>query len=338
MRREVANTLDSLHQEELSIVEVQNLVRGMLERKRIAADSDALVAQTQQITHLQSMARGCLQRQQVGAVLDELESHSEAIIELQALSRAVLLRSDIGAVLAELDAEKESIIDLQAAAKACLIRARFAEKKRFFKENMEKVVKLQSFVRGKLQGEAYKSLTTGKNPPVNTVKNFVHLLNDSDFDFNEEIEFERLRKTVVQQVRQNEMAEQYIDQLDIKIALLVKNKITLDEVVKHQRNFGGHSGNLLVNTSMISGNQFDLKALNKNSRKKLESYQQLFFTLQTQPQYPRSIFQANSRSRYRRKGLQANRDTHDEAFRICSKEKRGILPSEIDRPRSKRRS
>ncbi|KAF4622679.1 hypothetical protein G7Y89_g14348 [Cudoniella acicularis] len=155
---------------------------------------------------------------------------------------------------------------------------------------MEKVVKIQSFVRGRLQGEAYKSLTTGKNPPVNTVKNFVHLLNDSDFDFNEEIEFERLRKTVVQQVRQNEMAEQYIDQLDIKIALLVKNKITLDEVVKHQRNFGGHSGNLLVNTTMVSGNQFDLKALNKNSRKKLESYQQLFFTLQTQPQYLARLF------------------------------------------------
>ncbi len=55
-------------------------------------------------------------------------------------------------------------------------------------------------------------------------------------------EFERMRKTVVQHVRQNETAEQYIDQLDIKIALLVKNKITLDEVVKHQRHFGGHVG------------------------------------------------------------------------------------------------
>jgi Ras GTPase-activating-like protein IQGAP2/3 len=284
-RQEVANTLSSLQQEETSILEAQNFIRGMLERKRIAADYDQLMSQTPQITHLQSLARGCLHRQQVGAMLDELESHSAAVIELQGLSRAVLLRNNIGGLLAELDAEEETVIALQAAAKACIVRARFAEKKRFFKENMEKVVKLQSFVRGKLQGEAYKSLTTGKNPPINTVKNFVHLLNDSDFDFNEEIEFERMRKTVVQQVRQNEMAEQYIDQLDIKIALLVKNKITLDEVVKHQRNFGGHSGNLLVNTSMISGNQFDLKALNKNSRKKLESYQQLFFTLQTQPQY-----------------------------------------------------
>ncbi|KUJ24468.1 putative ras GTPase-activating-like protein rng2 [Mollisia scopiformis] len=289
-RRGVETILAALQQEEPSILELQHAIRGMLLRKRVAADYEALSSETTKITKLQALARAYLQRQHVGALLDDLHSHTPVIVQLQALSRAVLLRNDVGMVLSELEAEEESIIAIQAAAKACLVRAQFAEKQRFFKENMEKVVKIQSFVRGRLQGEAYKSLTTGKNPPVNTVKNFVHLLNDSDFDFNEEIEFERLRKTVVQQVRQNEMAEQYIDQLDIKIALLVKNKITLDEVVKHQKNFGGHSGNLLVNTTMVSGNQFDLKALNKNSRKKLESYQQLFFTLQTQPQYLARLF------------------------------------------------
>jgi Ras GTPase-activating-like protein IQGAP2/3 len=103
-------------------------------------------------------------------------------------------------------------------------------------------------------------------------------------------EFERLRKTVVHQVRQNELAEQYIDQLDVKIALLVKNKITLDEVVKHQRHFGGHVGNLLTNKELSSKDPFDLKALNKNSRNKLEHYQAFFFILQTQPQYLGRLF------------------------------------------------
>jgi Ras GTPase-activating-like protein IQGAP2/3 len=289
-RKEFINTTSALKKEEASALQLQSLVRGMLLRQKVASDYEALVTQTSRITQLQSLIRAGLQRKETGVLLDNLESHTSGVIQLQALSRAVLLRNEIGMLLGQLEDEEESIVAIPAAAKACIVRAKFAEKQRFFKENMEKVVKIQSFVRGRLQGEAYKSLTTGKNPPVNTVKNFVHLLNDSDFDFNEEIEFERLRKTVVQQVRQNEMAEQYIDQLDIKIALLVKNKITLDEVVKHQKNFGGHSGNLLVNTSMVSGNQFDLKALNKNSRKKLESYQQLFFTLQTQPQYLARLF------------------------------------------------
>lgn len=94
------------------------------------------------------------------------------------------------------------------------------------------------------------------------------------------------------------MAEQYIDQLDIKIALLVKNKITLDEVVRHQKQFGGHVGSLLNNKEMSSKDPFDLRALNKNSRKKLEHYQELFFLLQTQPQYLAKLFK-----RFREQGL-----------------------------------
>lgn len=290
VRRDVADKLEALQDNEPSILELQSLARGMLERQRVAAELDSLESNTPSIMDLQARIRGSLFREQQSLLLDELKSHEDEIIELQALARAMLLRNNVGLLLGELDEYEESIVELQAFAKGFIVRQKFEEKKRHFQENMQKVVKIQSFVRAKLQGEAYRSLTTGKNPPVGAVKNFVHLLNDSDFDFNEEIEFERLRKTVVQQVRQNEMLEQYIDQLDIKIALLVKNKITLDEVVRHQNTFGGHTSNLLANASIASANQFDLKALNKSSRKKLESYQQLFFNLQTQPQYLARLF------------------------------------------------
>ncbi|KAI1407570.1 hypothetical protein F5Y13DRAFT_205911 [Hypoxylon sp. FL1857] len=290
VRRDITEKLDALNENEPSIIELQSLARGMLERVRIAADLDFLESNTPSIIDLQARIRGCLFREQQSLLLEELHSHEDEIISLQALSRAMLLRNDIGMLLGELDEHEEAIVELQAFARGFVVRQKFAEKKKHFEENMQKVVKIQSFVRAKLQGEAYRSLTTGKNPPVGAVKNFVHLLNDSDFDFNEEIEFERLRKTVVQQVRQNEMLEQYIDQLDIKIALLVKNKITLDEVVRHQNTFGGHTSSLLANASIASANQFDLKALNKSSRKKLESYQQLFFNLQTQPQYLARLF------------------------------------------------
>lgn len=78
--------------------------------------------------------------------------------------------------------------------------------------------------------------------------------------------------------------------MDIKIALLVKNKITLDEVVKHQKHFGGHIGVLLSSKDISSKDPFDLKALNKNSRRKLEHYQELFFMLQTHPEYMARLF------------------------------------------------
>ena len=289
-RREVSETLESLGETEDSVLDLQAMIRGMLLRTALSDDMDALEQQTDNITKLQSHIRGFLYRKKHEKLLGELEENVDEAVSLQSLARAMLLRYNVANVLEELEEQEESVGEIQAAAKAFVVRAKFEEKKKFFHENMQKVVKIQSFVRGKLQGGAYKSLTSGKNPPVNAVKNFVHLLNDSDFDFNEEVEFERLRKTVVQQVRQNEMLEQYIDQLDIKIALLVKNKITLDEVVKHQNNFGGHTSNLLANSSMSSANHFDLKALNKSSRKKLESYQQLFFALQTQPHYLARLF------------------------------------------------
>ncbi|KAF9878597.1 hypothetical protein CkaCkLH20_04089 [Colletotrichum karsti] len=290
VRRDVTQLLEHLNSHEPAIIDLQSISRGTLERRRIAADQDALIRVEPKITKLQARIRGYLHRQNHTALLEELESHTAEIEKLQGLARAMMVRGDVFNLISDIEAEEVAITEMQAVAKAFTVRAKFQEKKRFFKENMEKVVKIQSLVRAKIQGDAYKSLTHGKDPPVNAVKNFVHLLNDSDFDFNEEIEFERMRKTVVQQVRQNEMLEQYIDQLDIKIALLVKNKITLDEVVRHQSNYGGSSIGLLANSTMSSTNHFDLKALNKSSRKKLESYQQLFFNLQTQPQYLARLF------------------------------------------------
>ena len=272
------------------IVGVQSFARGHLLRTRFGTDLRALESHLYQITSLQAHAQGYLYRQGHDKMQSHLAACMPEIIGLQALSRAMQVRLQVGDLLNQFEAEEDVISQLQAAARGKMVRERFVEKQRYYKENMEKVVKVQSFIRARLQGEAYKTLTSGKNPPVGTVKGFVHLLNDSDFDFKEEVEFERLRKTVVQHVRQNELADQYITQLDIKIALLVKNKITLDEVVKHQKHFGGHVGSLLTNTEMASKDPFDLKALNKNSRRKLEHYQELFFILQTQPQYLARLF------------------------------------------------
>lgn len=286
----LASQQKALRDEEASILELQSMARGSLVRRRLEADAEALQAEELTIIDLQALARAAVLRIEVGGILEQLDDCDDEVSQLQAHIRAMLVRVEVGQSLADLAAEEDVITDLQSHIRGHIIRSKFEEKRRYYRENMEKVIKAQSFVRGRIQGQAYKSLTSGKNPPVGTVKGFVHLLNDSEFDFDEEIEFERMRKLVVQQVRQNELAEQYISQLDIKIALLVKNKITLDEVVKHQKHFGGHVGSLLPNREIASKDPFDLKALNKTSRRKLEQYQVLFFLLQTQSQYLAKLF------------------------------------------------
>ena len=290
LRRDISQLKSLLGAIDSNVQSFQATARARHLRKGLQADVQQLQHHRSKIVSLQAQIRGCSTRNNHRQLLNDLYVNSSEIVQLQALSRAVLQRSEVGDILNQLEDQEPVIAEWQAAFRGKLVREQFIEKQRFFKANMEKVVKVQSFVRAKLQGEAYKSLTSGANPPVGTVKGFVHLLNDSDFDFDEEVEFERLRKTVVQHVRQNEMADQYITQLDIKIALLVKNKITLDEVVKHQKHFGGDAGSLLTNTAISSKDPLDLKALNKNSRRKLEHYQELFFILQTQPQYLSRLF------------------------------------------------
>ena len=284
------DTLDSLAEATPRITLLQAHCRGVLLRAAVQDTLDALDDEVESIVDVQARSRGFLHRLSRMQFLAALEYETESITEIQAAIRGALTRIHLDDIVLAIQDEEEAILDLQAVARGVIERKRFNGKLKHFRDNMEKVVKIQSFVRAKQQGEAYKSLMSGKNPPVGTVKNFVHLLNDSDFDFDEEIQFEGLRKRVVQHVRANEMAEAYVDQLDVKIALLVKNKITLDEVIKHQKRFTGHVGNLLSNTDIASTDPFDLKALNNNSRKRLERYQQMFYALQTRPQYLSRLF------------------------------------------------
>ena len=187
IRSETADILAQLSEQEETVLSLQAYIRGFLSRQRHFSDLKALQAQTPAFVDLQSASRGFIQRQRTYDVLCQLNAEEPIITQLQADARGVLLRMDIGIQLAELEEHDEAVAELQALARGLVVRQKHVKKQQFYRENMEKVIKIQSFVRGRQQGEAYKSLTSGKNPPVSTVKNFVHLLNDSDIDFDEEI-------------------------------------------------------------------------------------------------------------------------------------------------------
>ena len=64
-------------------------------------------------------------------------------------------------------------------------------------------------------------------PPASAVRKFLSLLEQSDLDFSEEIECQRLKSQVVQQIRSNQQLEQDLRVIDLKIGLLVKNRLTI---------------------------------------------------------------------------------------------------------------
>ncbi|PNJ60718.1 IQGAP2 isoform 7 [Pongo abelii] len=152
------------------------------------------------------------------------------------------------------------------------------------------IVKIQSLLRANKARDDYKTLVGSENPPLTVIRKFVYLLDQSDLDFQEELEVARLREEVVTKIRANQQLEKDLNLMDIKIGLLVKNRITLEDVISHSKKLNKKKGGemeILNNTD----NQ-GIKSLSKERRKTLETYQQLFYLLQTNPLYlAKLIFQ-----------------------------------------------
>lgn len=282
IRHEQSKTLASLAKAQPKFL--QSAVRGFLTRQKAGGDLEALEHYSTSISDLQAQYRGYQVRKEVQDTLEDLFQYENDFIELQAILRACSVNSKIQADMEELDQEDDTITELQSYLRGFVIRKEFEGKRKHFNENMKKVIKIQSFVRGRQQGKAYESLTNGKNPPVHVVKNFVHLLNDSDFDFDEEIEVEKLRKAVGSRIAEIDHTEQFIDELDIKIGLLAANKIARDEVAKMTKQHGSQQA------AARSKGTLNLKTLDKNARAKLDHYQKLFATLQTEYVYLARLF------------------------------------------------
>lgn len=70
------------------------------------------------------------------------------------------------------------------------------------------------------------------------VRKFVHLLDQSDQDFQEELDLMKMREEVITLIRSNQQLENDLNLMDIKIGLLVKNKITLQVWSSASRGLG----------------------------------------------------------------------------------------------------
>ncbi|KAI7946413.1 hypothetical protein MJO29_010940 [Puccinia striiformis f. sp. tritici] len=150
---------------------------------------------------------------------------------LQAFVRAGLIRKKIVNQKKALDFTQPDVLGIQGQCRGVLARLKWGAWFVHVHSSVPTAIFLQSLTRGFLvQHEFFKRLMHV------TIKVFLHLLNDSDLDFQGEIVLSRLRTEVVHLIRDNQQLDGHVNELDTKIALLVKNKITLDEV---QRTSGG---------------------------------------------------------------------------------------------------
>ncbi|XP_038639978.1 ras GTPase-activating-like protein IQGAP1 [Scyliorhinus canicula] len=250
------------------------------------------VANETLITKLQARCRGYLVRRGYSDRLNFLRKQQPAILTIQSKWRGHKQAQAYKKRLQYLKDNADSAVKIQSLVRMHQAKKRYQDRMKYFKDHEPDIVKIQAFIRANKARDDYKTLISAEQPPMAVVRKFVHLLDQSDQDFQEEVEMMRLREEVVTRIRSNQQLENDLNMMDIKIGLLVKNKITLQEVVSHSKKLTRKNKGQLSDMMQINKQKGGLKALSKEKRMKLEAYQNLFYLLQTNPTYlAKLIFQ-----------------------------------------------
>ncbi|NXJ43416.1 IQGA1 protein, partial [Ciconia maguari] len=274
---------------QLSREEIQSTISGVT----AAYNREQLwLANENLITKLQACCRGYLVRQEFNSRMNFLKKQVPAITCIQSQWRGYKQRKAYQLRLDYLRAQKDQVVKIQSMTRMYQARRRYRDRLQYFRNHINDVIKIQAFIRANKAREDYKTLINAENPPMAVVRKFVHLLDQSDQDFQEELELMKLREEVVTLIRSNQQLENDLNLMDIKIGLLVKNKITLQDVVSHSKKLTKKNKEQLSDMMMLNKQRGGLKALSKEKREKLEAYQHLFYLLQTNPTYlAKLIFQ-----------------------------------------------
>ena len=296
-RKRLLILIRNLRKATAAIINVQTRARANLARQRHKVMAKALseVKVVSSVNSFQARARAALSRakhRETGKKLDFVEPD---VVGFQAVCRGALVRLDYFAWRDHLWASEDVVILLQALLRGAIQRGKFQAKARYYRENLKQVIHIQALVRAKETREQYRQLTLGTNVSVGTIKNFVHLLDDSEADFQEELTVEGLRKKVVQQIREVQTLENSVNELDTRIALMVNNAKTFEELARVKRRLG-RSDAATISTTRASilaahGDPFaGPSTLDHSAKRKLDLYQQLFYLLQTRGEYLAKLF------------------------------------------------
>ncbi|XP_020328937.1 ras GTPase-activating-like protein IQGAP2 isoform X2 [Oncorhynchus kisutch] len=264
--------------------EIQSVVGGVTaeyNREQLWLANETLV------TQLQARIRGYLVRRAHAQRLDYLLQQQPHVVRLQASWKGYKQRKVYIDRLNVLQSNVGTVVKLQSFVKMWRAKRKYTQRLQYFIDHEKEIVKIQAFLKANKARDDYRTLTGAQDPPLSVVRKFVHLLEQSSLDLLEEQEVTRLREEVVTKIRSNQQMEKDLNLMDIKIGLLVKNRITLQDVVSHSKKLKKKS-----KEELAAGDRQGIKGLSKGKRKKLEAYQHLFYLLQTNPSYlAKLIFQ-----------------------------------------------
>ncbi|XP_013931841.1 PREDICTED: ras GTPase-activating-like protein IQGAP3 [Thamnophis sirtalis] len=269
-------TLSTAHLSREEIQEAITRVSSAHDRQRLWQ------SQVRLVVRLQARMRGFLFRRHWAARQQFLSRQVPAAAKIQAAWRGHRQRRSHLERMCYLRRNTAAAIKIQSWVRMWLARKRYLGRLRDFREKVAAVIKIQAFVRGNKARDEYRMLVHSRDPPLRVIRRFAHLLEQSQRDHQEEAELLGLQEKLARGIRSNQQLESDLNLMDINIGLLVKNRITLQEVVSHCKRLTRKNKEEL-SSRMEGGKENGLKGLSQEKRKALEAYQHLFYHLQTQP-------------------------------------------------------
>ncbi|WWC69466.1 uncharacterized protein I206_103406 [Kwoniella pini CBS 10737] len=301
------------------VVAIQAVCRGVLARQKKRSFTSTLQQVAPAISSLQAIARGRLAKQahknmqkalakvevagSVGGLQaflrtrlakkqnteqkKKLEFVQPDVIGFQAVARGYLARQEYREWRDYLHEPRTlgALVFLQSLVRGFLARRRLYIHSSYIHRNVDKIVKIQALWRGRVQRQMYEKLVTGYDVDVPTVQNYMHLLDDTESDFADQVRIEALRGQVVDLIRENQGLETEVKDLDTKIALIINNKMSFQELARAKhRSANDGSVSFTTGNNDPFGNAGGIH-LDRVTQRKLELFEQLFFMLQTRPEY-----------------------------------------------------
>ena len=298
-RRQRQLLVQAIQQTFPSISALQAVARGRLAMKSHKSMQKALskVEVAGSVGGLQAFLRTKLAKKSTTEQKKRLEFVQPDVIGFQAVARGYLARQEYREWRDYLQDPhtQGALVFLQSLIRGFLARRRLWIRTSYLHVNVDKVVKIQALWRGRQERLTYSRLITGQDVDVPTVQRYMHLLDDTETDFQDQIRIESMRKEVMDLVRTNQGLETEVKELDTKIALIVNNKMTFEELAKAKRRAGA-AGQESQFHHNVNNDPFTTGAhLDRQSQRKLELYEHLFFTLQTRPEYLSRLLRAMSK-------------------------------------------
>ncbi|KAI4875487.1 hypothetical protein NFI96_030041 [Prochilodus magdalenae] len=276
---------DSTQLTKEDIQSVVSSVTAEYNREQLWLANESLIVQ------LQARVRGYLVRTAYNERLKYLKKQEPRVIKLQASWKGYKQRKAYKDRLHTLQSNVQTVVKLQSFVKMWRARQAYRQRLQYFKDHEKEIVKIQAFLKANKARDDYRTLTGAQDPPLSVVRKFAHLLEQNNLDLQEEQEVTRLREEVVTKIRANQQMEKDLNLMDIKIGLLVKNRITLQDVVSLSKKMKTKK-NKISKEDLALGDKQGIKGLSKEKRMRLEAYQHLFYLLQTNPSYlAKLIFQ-----------------------------------------------